>query len=176
MRDNPAWIRWHVIVQQVTCVRMCCESLCVRVRASFCVSLIRRMDGRVDSILPRNALDSEGDRRREDGRWPPARPPSGGPGPDGPSRKGVLSGLVRLWPGLGRVSLLAHPTHKQAPFTPSHTPPPPSEITLRLPPVTWPGRKVRAVTSTQTLGCGSRARTETRRGRLETNKCPFQQI
>lgn len=75
---------------------------------------------------------------------------------EGASRKDILSGLVRVWPVLGYMSLLAHLTHKHTLRALSHI-----TLLFRSPSVShqWPNPGRNWETYRQTLGYLSSART-----------------
>lgn len=84
-------------------------------------------------------------RQIERGRSLADCPPLGGWWKDeGASRKDGLSGLVRVWPALGYLSLLAH-LNTQTHTSPSVSHHPSFQITHCLPPVTQPRQKLRDV-------------------------------
>lgn len=102
---------------QKVCV--CAVSLCVSMHVTVCLSLICRMSRCVDdSIPPKKGWARDGD--GEDSRWLAALPRGGWWRDEGASRKDILSCLVRVWPVLHLMSLVARITNKHIFLTPSH--------------------------------------------------------
>lgn len=96
----------------------------------------------------------ETDRERTVVGWPPYL--GGWWTDEGASKKDILSGLVRVWPVLRDMSLLAHRTQKHTLLTPSHI-----TLLFRSPSVShqWPNPGRKWETHRQTLGYLSSART-----------------